>query len=123
MVAIRGVQGILFRSRGGAVQVILRSHRLPGWLELGHELRCEARQVSQSKHLIRKTKWEGGGKGYEIFYTMRSRVIPKDLPEVKCPINYASFNFERARFERTLVGITFATWCFPKKFPNDNYKV
>lgn len=75
MVAIRGVQGILFRSRGGAVQVILRSHRLPGWLELGHEPRCEARQVSQSKHLIRKTKWEGGGGGKHMKYSIRCDLV------------------------------------------------
>lgn len=61
-------------------EVILRSHRLPGWPGLAKEpaARCEARQVSQSKHLIRKTKWEGGEEeGCEI--SMRSsRVIRID---------------------------------------------
>lgn len=48
----------------------------------------------------------------KYLYTARPRVIP----EVKCPINYASFNFERARFETTLAGIiTFATFAFSRE--------
>lgn len=41
----------------GSVQVIVRSHRLPGWNFARSQPRG-AKQVSQSKHLIRKTKWE-----------------------------------------------------------------
>ena len=93
-------------------------------LRTGRATRCETQQVSQSKHLIRKTKWEG--RKNKKRPPRNPAVIPKDFLRIKLLEFSVKVSISKVPARPTgwqKLCNSRGEGISPRKSPDDNYKL